>query len=105
SDNLEAVLEAALTLPPDEQRQLAEQLPAVAKPPIRRRQPAEVPAAHSQTPSSEVSTPSIMKLGLLKGGSHGQGEFSQTDRSAGTQDGHPAEFRTWPALLQRWRDY
>jgi hypothetical protein len=31
SDNLEAVLEAALRLPPDEQRQLAEQLPAVAK--------------------------------------------------------------------------
>ena len=31
SGNLEAVLEAALRLPPDEQRQLAEQLPAVAK--------------------------------------------------------------------------
>jgi hypothetical protein len=31
SDNLEAVLEAALRLPPDEQRQLAEQLPVVAK--------------------------------------------------------------------------
>jgi hypothetical protein len=31
SDNLEAVLEAALRLPPDEQRQLAEQLPAAAK--------------------------------------------------------------------------
>ena len=31
SDNLEAVLEAALRLPPDEQRQLAEQLPAVAR--------------------------------------------------------------------------
>lgn len=31
SDNLEAVLEAALRLTPDEQRQLAEQLPAVNK--------------------------------------------------------------------------
>ncbi|MGH9801736.1 MAG: hypothetical protein ACRD82_15350 [Blastocatellia bacterium] len=31
SDNLEAVLEAALRLPPDEQRQLAEQLPEVAR--------------------------------------------------------------------------
>jgi len=31
SETLEAVLEAALKLPPDEQRQLAEQLPAVAK--------------------------------------------------------------------------
>lgn len=30
SDNLEAVLEAALKLPPEEQRQLAERLPAVA---------------------------------------------------------------------------
>jgi len=31
SENLEAVLEAALRLPPDEQRQLAEQLPVVSK--------------------------------------------------------------------------
>jgi hypothetical protein len=31
SDNLEAVLEAALRLPPDEQRQLAEHLPAAAQ--------------------------------------------------------------------------
>lgn len=31
SDNLEAVLEAALRLPPDEQRQLAEKLPAGMK--------------------------------------------------------------------------
>ena len=31
SDNLEAVLEAALRLTPDEQRQLVEQLPAVNK--------------------------------------------------------------------------